>query len=93
MEQLNPNDAFLKFAIAQEFSSQKKFDDATKYYHLLLEKFPDYLPTYYHFAKLKEEQHDYSTAINLYNKGIELAKTQGDKKTLSELQQAIFLIE
>lgn len=93
MEQAKPEDPFLKFAIAQELTAQQNIEAAEKYYAQLLEKFPDYLPTYYHFAKLKEGKNHFEQATVLYQKGIELAQNQGDSKTLAELKQALFLLD
>ena len=93
MEQANPLDAFLKFAIAQEFVAQENFEEAEKYYQLLLRKFPDYLPTYYHFGKLNEQQGKATQARILYEKGIVVAKQQTNAKTLAELQDALFFLD
>jgi len=54
----------------------------------LIEKFPDYLPTYYQAAKLLEEFELEEKALEVYSSGIELAKIQGNHKTLNELNSA-----
>lgn len=93
LELKSPSDPFLKFALAQEYAAMPDRIAAEMYYEILLEKFPDYLPTYYQYAKLQEEKNEIDSAKNWYKKGIELAKKQAEKKTLSELETALFLLE
>ena len=92
-EALKPTDAFLKFAIAQEFTSNGQDEDALPYLELLVEKFGDYLPTYYQLGKLYERLGKYDNATSTYIQGTEIAKQNKDAKTLRELNEAILLIE
>ncbi|HRN94619.1 MAG: hypothetical protein M9931_11970 [Chitinophagales bacterium] len=93
LELQSPNDPFLKFALAQEYAAMPDRIAAEMYYEILLEKFPDYLPTYYQYAKLQEEKNETATAKDWYEQGIALAKKQADSKTLSELEAALFLLD
>lgn len=82
-----PNEPFNHYALANEYLAK----DARKALNLfleVLEKFPDYLPTYYQAAKLLEEFELEEKALNIYTAGIELAKIQGNHKTLNELNSA-----
>ncbi len=88
-----PDDAFLKFALSQEYISSGDDAEALNYLLLLLEKFPDYLPTYYQIAKLYERSGETEKAIAAYKKGIEVAKAANDSKTLRELNMALTLLE
>ena len=54
----------------------------------LLIDFPDYLPTYYHAAALDIQLNQGSQAESILQKGIALAKIQGDNLALRELQNA-----
>ena len=83
----DPNDPFNYYDIATEMASQDP-EKAKEYFAHLLEKHPDYLPTYYHAAALLAEEEDYEEAEVVYQNGIALATRQGNDKTLRELQNA-----
>ena len=88
-----PEDAFLKFAIAQEYISAGNDAEAEKYLALLVVEFPDYLATYYQLGKLYERVNEIESAKNIYRKGKEVAQRTGDAKTLRELNEALQQIE
>ena len=84
----SPNDPFLHFGIAMEYLSSETLDMALEKMEYIAENFPDYLANYYQLAKLYEARNDEAKAIIIYEKGIELAQLQGDKKTAGELRSA-----
>ncbi|HEY5824805.1 MAG TPA: tetratricopeptide repeat protein [Cyclobacteriaceae bacterium] len=87
-----PNDEFIHYALALEYS---KFDAAkakAEFENLLL-KHPSYLPTYYPAAHLLIELGNNEEAENLFLKGIELAKAQGNNKARMELQSAYMMFQ
>lgn len=90
----DPNDPFNIYAIAIEYKNFNN-EKAKEYFRILLEKHPDYLPTYFHAAELYAETGDKGLAENIFTKGIELAKKQNNLKTLHELQTSYnnFLFE
>jgi len=92
-EAQKPDDAFLKFAISQEYVSAGEDQEALKYLDLLIARFPEYLATYYQLGKLHERLLDTQKAIAFYKKGKEVARIAGDTKTLSELNEAISQLE
>lgn len=83
----DPTDAFPRYALALEYLktvpslARRQFDE-------LLVQFPDYLPTYYPAAHLLIELGDVAGAESLFKRGIEIARSQGNRKTESELRQA-----
>jgi|SRR5690606_16488952 len=81
-----PEDCFLKHALAMEWI--KLGDDAAA--RALLEQNlhadPTYLATYYHLGKLLERNREYTEALSLYQKGMEQAVA--DRHAFSELQRA-----
>jgi tetratricopeptide (TPR) repeat protein len=83
-----PDDAFLKYAIAEEYVSAGRDIEALKYFTLLLKKFPEYLPTYYQLGKLMERIGKVDEAKAVYERGKEIAQAAGDTKTLRELKEA-----
>ncbi len=82
-----PQDPFLLYAIATEYRSVSP-EKSKEYFVLLIEEFPDYLPTYYQAAHLLWEMGDVELAASFFEKGIALAKRQKETKTLAELQNA-----
>lgn len=89
----SPNDPFLKYALAKEYEKLGRLNDAVKEYEALVEFDPKYIGTYYHLGKAYEQQNDLSKALEIYKKGMDVAKEIGDKHALSELAGAKLLIE
>lgn len=83
----DPTDPFTLYGLALEYL---KIDvkKSEVYFDTLLGEFSNYLPTYYHAAKLKTDLGSTKLALEIYIKGIELAKKCNDKATLRELQSA-----
>ncbi len=81
-----PNDPFLKYALATEYLSQNDVQTALFYFEELLNKHSDYVGTYYHAGKLYERLDRKSEAIFVYQKGMEIASKAGDRHAYSELQ-------
>ena len=84
--QNEPEDAFLKYALATEYLRLNQTDKALQYYESLIDHHPDYVGTYYHLGKLYEALNRKSDALNTYQKGMETAKAQRDNHAFSELQ-------
>ena len=82
----DPEDSFTIYAIALEYVSQKKFNEAEKRFKQLLEFDPGYVAGYMQFAQLKEILNDISGAKELYRRGIKIAKETGDKKSAAEME-------
>ena len=93
MERQKPDDAFIKFAIAQEYAGMQMDNEAMAYFNSLLTGFPQYLPTYYQLGKLLERKEDLTQAMSIYRQGIIVAKSTNDLKTAGELSEALMLIE
>lgn len=92
MEQAKPEDAFLKFAIAQEYVNAGHDELARPYFQTLAEKHPQYVPLYYHFGKLYERSGAFDEAIKLYRAGTIVARNANDLKTAGELEEALMLL-
>ena len=93
MLEKEPNDSFLRYALALEYA---KLSDITKAIALLEElitRDADYLGAYYQLGKYYEQEGKIETAITIYNKGMAVAKTQNNRKTLGELNEALMMLE
>lgn len=83
-----PEDDFLLFAIAKEYEKLENEEKAEMYYLKLQDLHPNYVGTYYHLGKLYERAEDFEVATEIYEKGMEVAKTIGDKHAFGELRGA-----
>jgi tetratricopeptide (TPR) repeat protein len=94
LDMLNKNsDSFLLFAIAKEYEKAADQVLAIEYYKRLLNEFPNYVGTYYHFGKLLEKKGETDEAIETYSKGMSIARAAGDQHSLSELAEAKLNLE
>lgn len=80
-----PNDPFLKYALATEYLRLNNIDQALWYYLDLVDKHTDYIGTYYHLGKLYEQLGQQDDALKTYEQGIEVGKRIKDQHALSEL--------
>ena len=87
-----PDDSFLSFAIAQEFTKKGQFDEALRRYESLLKNDPQYVATYYHLGKLYETLDSIKKAIETYEIGKTIARQTGAHHDLKELQAALDLV-
>src|ERR1700743_462468 len=81
-----PNDEFLKYALATEYLRLNETDKALAYYEDLINNHPDYTGTYYHLGKLYEAMGRKQDAIVIYEKGMQLTRQKRDNHAFSELQ-------
>lgn len=81
-----PNDEFLKYALATEYLRLNEIDKSLAYYEDLVNNHPKYVGTYYHLGKLYEALNRKNDAISTYEKGILIAKEARDNHAMSELQ-------
>jgi tetratricopeptide (TPR) repeat protein len=88
----NPNDPFNYYGLAMEFMAEDS-GKSLHYFTVLLEQFPEYLPSYYQAGKLLIETGQPEQAREVIEKGIELARQQGEKKTQQELTNLLVNID
>ena len=81
-----PDDPFLKYALATEYLRLDQTDKALAYYEDLINKHPNYIGTYYHLGKLYEALDRKTDAISTYETGMKVAREQRDNHAFSELQ-------
>jgi len=84
--QNEPNDEFLKYALATEYLRLNETDKALSYYEDLVNNHPNYTGTYYHLGKLYEALNRKDDAVKIYEKGMQITKEKRDNHAFSELQ-------
>ena len=80
-----PNDPFLKYALATEYLRLNNPEKALWFFLDLVDKHTDYVGTYYHLGKLYEQMAQSKDALVTYTKGIAVAKKIKDQHALNEL--------
>ena len=85
----DPDDAFTRFALAQEYQKQGDAEAALGYYEGLVRDQPGYVGTYYHLAGLYAALGRPDEAVATYERGIEVATEAGDTHARAELQSAL----
>jgi tetratricopeptide (TPR) repeat protein len=86
-----PNEPFNLYALALEYL---KWDElqALSYFEKLTQDFEQYVPTYYHLAKLYEARDEIEKAKITYQKGLIISELQKDTHAHHELQKAYQLL-
>ena len=81
-----PQDPFLKYALATEYLVMDEQDKALAFFEDLVQNHADYVGTYYHLGKLYETIGRNSDAEKTYEKGMQVARQARDSHALAELQ-------
>jgi tetratricopeptide (TPR) repeat protein len=82
-----PDDPFNRYALALEYLNINVLE-AKKHFEILQKEHKNYLPLYYHLAKLYEDLEEIELALETYEKGIKIAQEQKNTKTEKELINA-----
>ena len=85
----DPDDAFTRFAIAQEYAKLGRDADAAAAYEALVRDEPGYVGTYYHLGALYRRLGRPADAEAALRAGIAAATAAGDAHARSELQRAL----
>lgn len=83
----DPEDPFLYYALALEYKEDSP-EKAGDIFDQVLDRFPNYLPTYYHAAGFFAERGYTPKVEEIYQKGMSLATASGDHHALKELKSA-----
>lgn len=81
-----PQDPFLKYALATEYLVLNDTTQALTYFEDLVQNHTDYVGTYYHLGKLYETLNRKADAIKTYQDGMDIARKANDIHAFSELQ-------
>ena len=84
----DPQDSFVRFALAKEYEKLGTLKKALDSYLELKKMDPEYVGLYYHLAAIYEKLDEPVEALLIYDEGIAIAKKQADFHALSELHTA-----
>ena len=93
LAQKDPDDPFIKYAIALEYMSSNRFEEAAEILESLMIISPDYTPGYHQAGRVYEELDRLQQARTCYERGIVIAEQQGNSKDLEEMRAALDLID
>ena len=82
----DPSDPFTIYAIATEYLKIDT-EKSRQYYDLLLTDHENYVGTYYHAGKLYEQLGQKDKAEQIYKKGMQISRQEGNMHAFAELQQ------
>ena len=83
-----PTDSFLNHALALEEIKLGNEAAARTLFESILDHDSQYVGSYYHLGKLLERQGDETAAIEVFERGMEVAQKLGDQHALNELRGA-----
>ena len=89
----NPGDEFTRYLVALELVKLNELAEAFTHFEMLVQKHPEYLPTYYQYAVALQKEGRIDRAQEIFKMGIKVAEKTGDGHTKSELLQALDEIE
>jgi tetratricopeptide (TPR) repeat protein len=89
----DPNDAFLRYAVAMEYAKQARHEEALAEFADLARRHPDYVAGYFMAGKTALQKGDRELAKSLYQQGIAAAQRVGDKHAASEMEADLMLLE
>jgi Tfp pilus assembly protein PilF len=84
----NPDDSFLKHALALEYVKLGDDEQAKALFENILGHDENYIGSYYHLCQLLVRINQKEEAIKWYRKGMEKAKLSGDHHAYNELLNA-----
>ena len=90
--QKNPDDTFARYALCLELRNQAP-DEVWDHFQYLLTHHPDYSATYYQAGVFLAERGREAEARQVFLKGLQITKRQGNLHAQTELQRALDELE
>ncbi len=89
----DPGDPFVQYAIALEYVSSHRLEEAAGILERLMEASPDYSAGYHQAGRVYEKLDRDEEARRCYEQGIVVAERQGDAKDLEEMREALAFLD
>ena len=88
-----PEDVFLRYAVAMEYARLERHEEALKEFGALLQRSPDYVAGYFMAGRTCQKQGDMERAKAYYRDGVAAARRTGDERAVREISDALAVIE
>ena len=85
----SPRDPFPRYGLAMELKNQGKLVEASTAFAELIQRFPEYVPTYLMAGNTASALGLPDQARDIYTRGIATARTRGDLHAAKELEAAL----
>lgn len=82
-----PDDPFNQYALALEYLKSNP-EESGRLFDLLVQRQPQYLPTYYPYAQWLIDHKNFGKAEEIFQQGIQAARNAKDEKMLKEMLAA-----
>lgn len=89
----DPGDPFVQYAIALEYVSSDRLEEAAGILERLMDASPDYSAGYHQAGRVYEKLDRDDAARRCYERGIVVAERQGDTKDLEEMREALAFLD
>ncbi len=89
----DPGDPFIQYAIALEYVSSNRLEQAAEILERLMAASPDYTAGYHQAGRVYEQLDRDDEARRCYEQGIVVAQRQGDAKDLDEMREALAFLD
>jgi tetratricopeptide (TPR) repeat protein len=89
MLQDDPQDVFLRYALAMELDSVGQFAESLATYQQLMNDQPPHVPSYFRTGQLLMRMGELPQAAETLQRGIELARAQGDLHAAGEMTELL----
>ncbi len=89
----DPGDPFIQYAIALEYVSSNRLEQAAEILERLMAASPDYTAGYHQAGRVYEQLDRDDEARRCYEQGIVVAQHQGDAKDLDEMREALAFLD
>ena len=87
----NPDDPFIIYALAREYEQNLATMQALLMYEHLVTEHPNYIGTYYHYAKLLYAARNEKEGTRMLERGIEWGIKEKDMHAVSEMKGLLAL--
>jgi Tfp pilus assembly protein PilF len=87
------NDAFLSYALALEYVSADRLEEAIELLEKLMRMAPDYSAAFHQAGRVYERLDKPEHARRCYEEGVRVAEKAGDLHARNEMSQALTLLE
>ena len=89
----DPADSFSRYALALELEKEGRPFEAIPQLQEVIARDPAYVAAYYHLGRLLARMDQIEDARIIYSQGFDAAQAAGDKKTCSEIQEALDMLD
>ena len=80
------DNALVRFTMGNAFFQHKKFDQAIEHLQKAVEMDSNYSAAWKLYGRCLLELHRLEEAVDIYEKGLEVARTQGDMQAVREME-------